>query len=207
MMTEKDSIVIADFANTTGDPVFDNTLRQGLSAQLSQTPFLDIISGDQIAQTLRLMEKAPERAITPDVAREVCQRLNATTAIDGSIAALGSQYVIGLDAVNCRNRRDARAGATDRRQQGKGARSARRRRVPVAREARRVAQVDDGVQRAARSGDHVVARGAASLCARQSGRRTSRTTTRRRSPSSKRPSRSIRISRWRTCGWPKATSR
>ena len=101
MMTEKDSIVIADFANTTGDPVFDNTLRQGLSAQLSQTPFLDIVSGDQIAQTLRLMEKAPNARLTPDVAREVCQRLNATTDIEGSIAALGTQYVIGLDAVNC----------------------------------------------------------------------------------------------------------
>jgi len=101
MMTSKDSIVIADFANTTGDPVFDGTLRQGLSAQLSQTPFLDIVSGDQIAQTLRLMEKAPDTRLTADVTREVCQRLNATTAIDGSIAALGSQYVIGLDAVNC----------------------------------------------------------------------------------------------------------
>jgi tetratricopeptide (TPR) repeat protein len=101
MMTEKDSIVIADFANTTGDPVFDGTLRQGLSAQLSQTPFLNVVSGDQIAQTLRLMEKPPDARLTADVAREVCQRLNATTAIDGSIAALGTQYVIGLDAVNC----------------------------------------------------------------------------------------------------------
>ena len=103
MMTSKDSIVIADFANTTGDPVFDGTLRQGLSAQLAQTPFLNIISGDQIAQTLRLMEKPPDTHLTPDVAREVCQRLNATTAIEGSIAALGSQYVIGLNAVDCEN--------------------------------------------------------------------------------------------------------
>jgi serine/threonine protein kinase/tetratricopeptide (TPR) repeat protein len=103
MMTAKDSIVIADFANTTGDPVFDGTLRQGLSAQLAQTPFLNIVSGDQIAQTLRLMEKPADTHLTPDVAREVCQRLNATTAIEGSIAALGSQYVIGLNAVNCRS--------------------------------------------------------------------------------------------------------
>jgi tetratricopeptide (TPR) repeat protein len=101
MMTEKDSIVIADFSNTTGDPVFDHTLRQGLSAQLSQTPFLDIVSGDQIAQTLRLMEKAPDTRLSADVAREVCQRLGATTDIEGSIAALGAQYVIGLDAVSC----------------------------------------------------------------------------------------------------------
>ena len=101
MMTEKDSIVIADFANTTGDPVFDGTLRQGLSAQLAQTPFLNIISGDQIAQTLRLMEKLPDTHLTPQVAREVCQRVNATIDIEGSIAALGSQYVIGLNAVDC----------------------------------------------------------------------------------------------------------
>ncbi len=66
MMTSKDSIVIADFANTTGDPVFDSTLRQGLSAQLSQTPFLNIISGDQIAQTLRLMEKLPDTRLDAD---------------------------------------------------------------------------------------------------------------------------------------------
>jgi len=103
IMTEKDSIVIADFANTTGDPVFDGTLRQGLSAQLAQTPFLNIVSGDQIAQTLRLMEKPANTRLTAEVAREVCQRLNATTSVEGSIAALGSQYVIGLDAVNCRS--------------------------------------------------------------------------------------------------------
>jgi len=101
MMTEKDSIVIADFTNTTGDPVFDGTLRQGLSVQLSQTPFLNIVSGDQIMQTLRLMEKPADTQLTPDVAREVCQRANATRVIEGSIAALGNQYVIGLNAVNC----------------------------------------------------------------------------------------------------------
>jgi eukaryotic-like serine/threonine-protein kinase len=101
MMTSKDSIVIADFANTTGDPVFDGTLRQGLSAQLSQTPFLNIISDDQIMRTLRLMEKPADAHLTPNVAREVCQRANATTDIEGSIAALGTQYVIGLNAVDC----------------------------------------------------------------------------------------------------------
>ncbi|HEV3482934.1 MAG TPA: protein kinase [Candidatus Acidoferrales bacterium] len=101
-LTEKDSIVVADFANTTGDPVFDGTLRQGLSAQLEQTPFVRLISGDQIAQTLRFMVKPPDTRLTHDVAREICQRVNATTEIEGSIGALGSQYVIGLNAVNCR---------------------------------------------------------------------------------------------------------
>ncbi len=100
-LTEKDSIVIADFTNTTGDPVFDGALRQGLAAQLQQTPFLSIVSEDQIAETLRLMEKPANTRLTPDVAGEVCLRANATTAVEGSIAALGNQYVLGLDAVNC----------------------------------------------------------------------------------------------------------
>jgi eukaryotic-like serine/threonine-protein kinase len=101
-LTDKDSIVLADFTNTTGDPVFDGTLRRGLSAQLEQSPFLNLVSGDQIAATLRLMEKPADTRLTQDVAREVCQRANATTEIEGSIAALGNQYVIGLDAINCR---------------------------------------------------------------------------------------------------------
>jgi eukaryotic-like serine/threonine-protein kinase len=100
-LTEKDTMLISDFTNTTGDPVFDGALRQGLSVQLQQTPFLSIISDDQIAETLRLMEKPPNTRLTHDVALEVCLRANATTVIEGSIAALGSQYVLGLDAVNC----------------------------------------------------------------------------------------------------------
>jgi tetratricopeptide (TPR) repeat protein/predicted Ser/Thr protein kinase len=100
-LTDKDTIVLADFTNTTGDAVFDGTLRQGLSVQLEQTPFLQLISDDQIGQTLRLMEKPPDTRLIPEVAREVCQRANATTEIEGSIAALGNQYVLGLNAVNC----------------------------------------------------------------------------------------------------------
>jgi eukaryotic-like serine/threonine-protein kinase len=100
-LTGKDSIVLADFTNTTGEPVFDGTLRQGLSVQLEQTPFLQLVSDDQIGQTLRLMEKPPDMRLTRGVAREVCQRANATTEIEGSIAALGNQYVLGLDAINC----------------------------------------------------------------------------------------------------------
>ncbi len=101
-LTEKDSIVVGDFTNTTGDPVFDGTLREGLSAQLQQTPFLSIVSNDQIARTLGLMEKPPDTRLTQEVAREVCQRANAAAVIQGSIASLGSQYAIGLNAVNCR---------------------------------------------------------------------------------------------------------
>jgi eukaryotic-like serine/threonine-protein kinase len=101
-LTAKDSIIIADFVNTTGDPVFDGTLRQGLSAQLEQTPFLTTVSASRIADTLRLMEKPPDTRLTQDITREICRRVNAAAAIEGSIAALGNQYVIGLNAVNCR---------------------------------------------------------------------------------------------------------
>jgi tetratricopeptide (TPR) repeat protein len=100
-LTEKDSIVVADFTNTTGDPVFDGALRQGLFVQLQQTPFLAVVSGDQITQTMKMMEQPPDAQLTPKLAREVCQRMNATVEIEGSIAALGNQYVLGLNAINC----------------------------------------------------------------------------------------------------------
>jgi tetratricopeptide (TPR) repeat protein len=103
MLSEKDTLVLADFENTTGDAVFDGTLRQGLSVELEQTPFLQLVSDGQIRQTLRLMEKPPDTRLTPGVAREVCRRANATADIEGSIAALGNEYVIGLSAVDCRS--------------------------------------------------------------------------------------------------------
>ena len=102
-LTDKDTIVLAEFANTTGDPVFDGTLRQGLSAQLDQSPFLSLISDERIARTLALMAKPKEARLTPDVARDVCQRTASAATIEGSISSLGSQYVLGLKAVNCRN--------------------------------------------------------------------------------------------------------
>jgi eukaryotic-like serine/threonine-protein kinase len=102
-LSEKDAVVLADFTNTTGDPVFDGTLRQGLSVQLEQTPFLRVISGDQVTQTLKMMEKSPDTRLTPELAREVCQRTSATVEIEGSIDALGNQYVLGLNAVDCAN--------------------------------------------------------------------------------------------------------
>jgi tetratricopeptide (TPR) repeat protein len=101
VLTEKDAIVLADFTNTTGDPVFDGALRQGLSVQLEQSPFLRVISGDQVTQTLMMMERPLDAPLTPALAREVCRRTNATVEIDGSITPLGSQYVLGLNAVTC----------------------------------------------------------------------------------------------------------
>jgi len=102
-LTDKDTIVLADFTNTTGDPVFDGTLRQGLAAQLGQSPFLSLISDQRIAQTLALMSQPKNARLTPELAREVGQRTDSAATIDGSISTLGSQYVLGLKAVNCRN--------------------------------------------------------------------------------------------------------
>jgi serine/threonine protein kinase len=101
-LTDKDTIVLAEFANTTGDQVFDGTLRQGLSAQLDQSPFLSLISDERIAHTLTLMAKPKDARLTPDIARDVCQRTASAATIEGSISSLGSQYVLGLKAVNCR---------------------------------------------------------------------------------------------------------
>src|ERR1700684_4662278 len=101
-LTDKDTIVLAEFANSTGDSVFDGTLRQGLSAQLDQSPFLSLISDERIARTLTLMAKPKDARLTPDLARDVCQRTASAATIEGSISSLGSQYVLGLKAVNCR---------------------------------------------------------------------------------------------------------
>ncbi len=102
-LTDKDTLVLADFNNATGDPVFDGTLRQGLSAQLEQSPFLSLVSDERIAQTLILMAKPKDARLTPAVAREVCQRTASAATIEGSISSLGAEYVVGLKAVNCRS--------------------------------------------------------------------------------------------------------
>ena len=100
-LTEKDAIVLADFANSTGDPVFDNTLKQALSVSLRQSPFLNILSDSRVAATLAMMTRPPNTQITNDVAREICQRTQSKAYIDGSISALGKEYVLGLRAASC----------------------------------------------------------------------------------------------------------
>ena len=100
-LTDRDTIVLADFTNKTGDPVFDETLRQGLAVQLEQSPFLNLISDQQIQQTLQMMDQKPDAKLTPEIARELCQRAGSRAMLTGSIASLGSQYVLGLKAVNC----------------------------------------------------------------------------------------------------------
>jgi len=100
-LTDKDTIVLSDFDNKAGDSVFDETLKQGLSVQLEQSPFLSLISERRVIETLKLMGRSPGERLTPEVTREVCQRTGSKAMLTGSIAGLGSQYVIGLRAVNC----------------------------------------------------------------------------------------------------------
>jgi DNA-binding winged helix-turn-helix (wHTH) protein/tetratricopeptide (TPR) repeat protein len=101
-LTDKDTIVLADFTNTTGDAVFDGTLRQGLAVQLEQSPFLSLISDERIRQTLRLMDQPAGAKLTAEIGREICQRTTSAAVLSGSIVNLGNQYVLGLEAVNCR---------------------------------------------------------------------------------------------------------
>ena len=100
-LTDTDTIVLADFTNTTGDSVFDDTLRQGLAVQLAQSPFLSLISDERIHKTLRLMGQASDARLTPELAAGVCERTGSAAVLEGSIGSLGSQYVLGLRAKRC----------------------------------------------------------------------------------------------------------
>ena len=101
-LTGKDTIILADFINKTGDTVFDGTLRQGLTVQLEQSPFLSLVSEERIRQTLLLMGRPADAPLTQDAAREICERTGSAAVLDGSIASFGSQYVLGLRATSCR---------------------------------------------------------------------------------------------------------
>ena len=99
-LTEKDTVVLSEFVNTTGDPVFDGTLNQALAVQLEQSPYLNLLPASQIQEALRLMGRSPDERVTKDLAREISQRANAKAIISGSIASLGNDYVITLEAIN-----------------------------------------------------------------------------------------------------------
>jgi len=99
-LTEKDSVLLADFVNTTGDAVFDGTLKQALAVQLSQSPYLNILPDSRIQQALRFMGRSPDERLTKDVAHEICLREGVTALLTGSISGLGSHYVITLEAIN-----------------------------------------------------------------------------------------------------------
>ncbi|MGA7633194.1 MAG: protein kinase [Terriglobales bacterium] len=102
-LTGKDTVVLADFANSTGDAIFDDTLKTALSVSLRQSPFLNLLSDSQVAHTLQQMTRPANAKITPEVAREVCQRTGSKAYLAGAIGSLGSEYVLGLKAVNCQN--------------------------------------------------------------------------------------------------------
>jgi eukaryotic-like serine/threonine-protein kinase len=116
--SERDSVVLADVTNTTGEPVFDGTLKEALDVQLRQSPFLSILPEQRVQGTLRLMGRSPDDKITPPVAREICERTASKATIAGAIAQLGKSYVISLDATNCRtgdtiNKAQTQAGSKD----------------------------------------------------------------------------------------------
>ncbi len=100
-LSDRDTVVLADFANSTQDTVFDDTLKQALAIQLEQSPFLNVLSDSRVNQTLKLMNRPPSEKITRDVAREICQRSNSKAMLTGSIVSIGSRYLIGLKAVDC----------------------------------------------------------------------------------------------------------
>jgi tetratricopeptide (TPR) repeat protein len=100
-LTAKDSILLSDFVNTTGDAVFDGTLRQALAVQLEQSPYLNIFPQERVRDTLRYMGHSPDERVTPALARQVCQREGVKAVLNGSISAVGTQYVVGVEAVNC----------------------------------------------------------------------------------------------------------
>ena len=100
-LTDKDTIVLAEFTNTTGDPVFDEALKQALAVQLGQSPFLNMLSDTRLRDTLQLMGRARDSQVDLDTAREICERTGSAAVLSGSIAPLGNQYVLGLNATNC----------------------------------------------------------------------------------------------------------
>lgn len=100
-LTEKDSLLLADFVNTTGDPVFDGTLKQALAVQLDQSPYLNIVPDQAVRKALQFMGRPADERVTGSVAREICEREHIKAMLSGSIATLGSQYVVALDATNC----------------------------------------------------------------------------------------------------------
>jgi Flp pilus assembly protein TadD len=102
-LTQEDEILVADITNGTGEPVFDDTLRQALVVQLRQSPYMNVVSDDRVRETLRFMKLPNGQRLTMDVAREVCQRQSVKALLHGSIDRIGDNYVIGMNAINCAN--------------------------------------------------------------------------------------------------------
>jgi hypothetical protein len=192
-LTDKDTVLVADFVNTTGNDVFDGALRQGLVVQLEQSPFLSLISRDRMRDTLRAMTRPPDDRVVDAVAREICQRLGAKVTINGSIAPIGSHFAIGLEAVNCQSgdtvaTEQAEAADRERVLTTLGASASRlRRKLGESR--------DNSSTTRRRAGDHFVAR---ALKAFRLGETRDRSGEVAAIPFYQRAIASIRTSRWRT---------
>jgi hypothetical protein len=102
-LTDRDTIVLADFTNSTGDAIFDDTLKQGLSTSLRQSPFINVLSDNKVATTLQMMKRPADTGLTPEITREICVRTGSKAWVAGSITGIGSGYVVGLKAMSCQN--------------------------------------------------------------------------------------------------------
>jgi hypothetical protein len=162
-LTDKDTIVLAEFTNTTGDVVFDDTLRQGLAVQLQQSPFLSLISEERIRRTLLLMNQPADARLTPELAQGVCARTGGAAVLSGSIAPLGSQYVLGLRATEMHDWGHPRRRAGAGRAEGGHPQHAQRDRHAVPNARWRIAGHDSEAFDAARGSDHTLARGVEGL--------------------------------------------
>ena len=154
VLTDRDTVVLADFTNATSESVFDDTLRQALAVQLEQSPFLSLVSDQRIQETLRLMEKAPDTRVTSNIAREVCRRTESTAVIEGSIAKLGDNYEDRSERYKLSNRRSVRAGADYVREQAPCAGGAGESGTRNAGQARRIARHAYEIRYPARTGYH-----------------------------------------------------
>jgi len=140
-LTDKDTVLLADFVNTTGEPVFDGTLKQALAVQLGQSPFLNIYPEERVREALRFMGRSPDDRVTRDVAREMAQRQGLKAMLAGSISSLGSHYVITLEAINAQSG-DAIAREQAKRQQGTSIEHTGSRGFATSGKARRVVGID-----------------------------------------------------------------
>ena len=169
VLTEKDTIVLADFTNSTGDPVFDGTLRQGLAIQLEQSPFLNLLPGSKVRATLGQMTRPPDTQLTPEVAREVCVRTGSRAYIAGSIANFGSDYVIGLNAVDCATGDSLGLEAGTGPRKGESSGRSRPGRHGTPRKAWRIARHGSKIRHADYAGHHFLARGPKGIYQRNTG--------------------------------------
>ena len=156
-LTEKDTIVLADFNNTTGEPVFDATLKQALTVDLEQSPFLNVLSDQKVDEQLGFMGLSTETRLTEDVARKVCQRAGSKALLLGSISQLGSQYVVGVRAINCETGDSLGSEQAEAARPRAGAEGPEQSHGEPAAEAWRIAGLGAEVRYASRAGNHSVA--------------------------------------------------